>query len=146
MQETGARERISGPLHIACAIAFAIDGLTHTIALFQGYPEGAAVSWLGLTPFVLWSIVCPISAVLVLLRKRLSLWAPALFPLVGGTILLVGVTFPGLHFFKKAPGDFHSPALPMLTPLVLILIVSASVASVSAIVLLMAEREQGGDD
>jgi len=142
MQEIGKQERISWPLHIACATAFAIDGLAHTIALFQGYPEGAVASWLGMTPFILWSVVCPISAVLVLLRKRFALWAPALFPIVGGTILLLGVTFPSLHFFARAPGDFHSPALPTLTSLVLILIVSASVAAVSAIVLLMAERER----
>ena len=142
MPEMGAQEKISRPLHIACAIAFAIDGLAHTIALFQGYPEGAIASWLGMFPFVLWSIICPVGSVLVLLRKRFSLWAPALFPIVGGTILLVGVTFPGLHFFARAPGDFHSRALPTLTPLVMVLIVSASVAAVIAIVLLMAERER----
>ena len=135
---------ISKPLHIACAIAFTVDGLMHAIPMFQGFPEAAGFSWAGMAVFLAFTIVCPVSAVLVLKQRRFALWPPAVFPIVGGTILLLGSSFPGLHIFANAPGDFHSAAaLPALTPVVLLTVVSGAVSCVSAIVLLLGSTPVG---
>jgi len=73
------------------------------------------------------------SAVGILLRRREAVCFAVLGPVAGGTLIFLGLLFPGLDFQILIPGTFHDE----IRPIGFITLVVEPMAVLSGILLLM---------